>query len=100
MLFTLTCRAETQLKLNQSFIWNESAAQCYVGKHWAVRCLHIVRAQKIKTFAMLCFRKANELSGFRGYKRNIIQSQIPNAHILRNILQAKKDAPARYTCGS
>ena len=56
--------------------------------------------RKIKTFAMLCFRKANELSGFRGYKRNIIQSQIQNAHILRNILQAKKHTPVRYTCGS
>lgn len=70
-----------------------------LGARRSAMSAHCAR-RKIKTFAMLCFRKANELSGFRGYKRNIIQSQIPNAHILRNILQAKKDAPARYTCGS
>ena len=95
---TLTRRAE-QLKLNQSFIWNESVAKCCVGEHGAVLCLHFVR-RKIKSFAMLCFHKANELSGFRGYKRNIIQSQIQKADILRNILQAKEHAPVRYTCGS
>ena len=89
-----TAEIESELHLE----WICGQVLCW-GARGSATSAHCAR-QTTKTFAMLCFRKANELSGFRGYKRNIIQSQIQNAHILRNILQAKKHTPVRYTFGS
>ena len=88
--------AEIESRLHLEWICGQALR---LGARRSAMSAHCAR-RKIKTFAMLCFRKANELSGFRGYKRNIIQSQIQNAHILRNILQAKKHTPVGYTFGS
>ena len=89
-----TAEIESELHLE----WICGQVLCWGARGSAMSALCARR--KIKSFAMLCFHKANELSGFRGYKRNIIQSQIQKADILHNILQAKEHAPVRYTCGS